>query len=78
MAFSPAHEVIGLAVCQRAEGKRITMALVHSAMAELGGHPSDCSCGSCPWVGKADPVKAWRAALYWRRQAAAAAHLARR
>jgi hypothetical protein len=54
--LSPAHEVIGLAVCQRAEGKPITLATVHQVLAELAAH-ADCSCGSCLWVGKADPVK---------------------
>jgi hypothetical protein len=32
------------------------MATVHQVLAELAAH-ADCSCGSCLWVGKADPVK---------------------
>jgi hypothetical protein len=32
------------------------MALVHQVLDELAAH-ADCSCGSCLWVGKADPVK---------------------
>jgi hypothetical protein len=77
MALSPAHEVVGLVVYQRAGDEPISMATVHDVLARLAAHPSDCSCGSCLWVGKADPVKTWRAALSWQRQAAAAARLAR-
>jgi hypothetical protein len=53
----PAHEVVGLAVYQRAGDKPITMAMVHDVMTRLAAHPAVCSCGSCLWVGKADPVK---------------------
>ena len=55
--LSPAHEVVGLAVYQRAGDKPITMAMVHDVMTLLAAHPAVCSCGSCLWVGKADPVK---------------------
>jgi hypothetical protein len=32
------------------------MATIHEVLAELAAH-ADCSCRSCLWVGKADPVK---------------------
>jgi hypothetical protein len=54
--YGPWRDLIGLAVYQRAEGKPITMATVHHVLAELAAH-ADCSCGSCLWVGRADPVK---------------------
>ena len=77
MALSPAHEIVGLEVYQRAEGDAITMAMVREVLAELSAH-AGCACGSCSWVSRADPVKVWRSADYYQRQHRSAGRAARR
>lgn len=74
---SPAHEVCGLAVYQKANGKPISLELVHRVINELSQHTEGCSCGYCSWCSKADPLKTFRAARRWQGTAARAKRLAR-
>ena len=41
------------------------MDMAQSVIDELVRHPIGCDCGSCKWVGKADPPRVYRAALRW-------------
>jgi hypothetical protein len=77
MAYSQAHDVLDMLVAHKVGSNRLTLPLVRGIMTELSTHPAECKCG-CAWMTQTDAGKVMRNALYWQRQFAAAARLARR
>ena len=79
LVLSVANEILAAAVYQ-AVGKdeRLTVSSVRAVLDELATHPSDCACGTCCWVEKANDAEIFWAAKVWQAQGRRTQRLANR